>query len=191
MKKFIAGLCLLIALFFPLDLLHTRRPVLSDPQPGVVVDVMDPSLDQFANDWRVEIARRFPTNTVGVLCHGGTFLDNQWVCLAHPNSNHPFELVDDLVKEEQARYPGRTIVLLCCNPAHLQYLGHPGVFYASGSVWCVPDRSNVDTNPFSLATLSAVVSPFDLLPDSPARVVNRSVSEPTVVGNIFEFNESH
>lgn len=110
-------------------------------QPAVVVDVLDPTLEGFAPAWHDEIARRFPTNTVGVLCHGGEFIDGEWIALESRMPEHLIR-VTDLVAKERAKFPGRTIVLLCCNPGHIE-LHASNVFYAQSSVWCIPDRATI------------------------------------------------
>jgi hypothetical protein len=108
---------------------HTGRP-------GVIMEVMDPSLDQFAPLWQKEIGRQF-NNAVGVLCHGGEFINGQWIVSA--KNYGKYQTAQELIKHFQAEYPDRVIVLLACNPAHLK-LGIPGVYYAHSSVWCIPDR---------------------------------------------------
>lgn len=107
------------------------------PTSGVVMEVLDPSLQVFAPMWQKEIARRFP-DAVGVLCHGGEFVDGQWIVSAKAYGRDL--TAQDIARFAQAHYPGRVIVLLCCNPGHLK-LGIPGVYHADDSVWCVPDRA--------------------------------------------------
>lgn len=191
MKKFISAYLSLAAFVLIMILaiapLCSRTPIAVVNQPGVIMDVLDPSLEPFAVAWQTEVARRFPTNTVVVLAHGGSVVDNQWLCLAHPYSTHSIELMDDVVKDEQSRYPGRRIVLLCCNPSHLEFHNHPGVFYASGSVWCVPDRAVSDNGLDAFKTLSRIVGVNELFPTTG---LNRSASEPDNCGSIFEFNEA-
>lgn len=147
-------------------------------QPAVVVDVLDPSLEGFAPAWHDEISRRFPINTVGVLCHGGEFIDGEWIALESRMPEHLIR-VTDLVAKEQAKFPGRTIVLLCCNPGHIE-LHASNVFYAQSSVWCVPDRATGDDPVSNHMKLG-----FEFVSQT------RWQADPDVVGNIFEFVEAH
>lgn len=184
MRKFIhplpfcVGLSLLAALLLGFTLiphlLHSHEPI----GAPVVMDVLDPSLEQFAPMWQEEIGRRFP-RAVGVLCHGGEFIDGQWIVAA--NHFNKYVTAQELVRYEQAHYPDRTVVLLACNPGHL-HLNIPGVFHADSSVWCVPDRF-VDR----VLDVDALVKTLDM--DTPHRV-GRSEEAPDVVGNIYEFVEN-
>lgn len=142
------------------------------PTPQVIMEVLDPSLEEFAPAWEQEIVRRFP-HSVGVLCHGGDAVHGDWLCLPFggPGGCEPIEW---LIAREQAKYPDRTIVLLCCNVHHDLITGHKGVYYAPSSVWCVPDRAAVVSQPDFRFTLDG-----------------RSIAEPDDVGNIFEFNEAN
>lgn len=103
------------------------------------MEVLDPSLAQFAPMWQKEISRRFP-NAVGVLCHGGEFVDGQWIVSAKAYGRDL--TAQDIARFAQAHYPGKTIVLLCCNPGHLK-LGIPGVYHFEDSVFLCP-RSRTD-----------------------------------------------
>jgi hypothetical protein len=106
-------------------------------QPGVIMEVLDPSLESFAPAWKAEIARRFP-HAVGVLVHGGDFIEGQWIVGANLSPHH-LSTTKEVVEHYQKLYPDRTIVLLACNTGHLK-LGIPGVYYFKSSVWCIPDR---------------------------------------------------
>jgi hypothetical protein len=103
--------------------------------PGVIMEVLDPSLDQFAVAWQREVARRFPS-AVAILAHGGDLEQGRWIVKS--NDKH-LETADDVAARYQKLYPGRVIVLLCCNPGHIK-LHVAGVYHFSSSVWCVPDR---------------------------------------------------
>lgn len=105
--------------------------------PAVIVDVKDESLVEYAPAWQREIARRFP-NAVAILCHGGTIIEGQW--LAKTDWKY-CQLVSDVVKAEQVKYPGRTVVILCCDGDHIQLHGLPNVYQALNYVYCVPDRA--------------------------------------------------
>lgn len=171
----------------------TPAPVYLD-RPGVIMEVLDPSLEMYAVGWQKEIARRVP-NAVGVLCHGGDFEQGRWIVAS--DSKH-IQTARDVVLKYKDMYPGRTIVLLSCNPGHIK-LGVPGVLYAHSSVWCVPDRelkpSMSDAE--RMAKLfdhgfwtpkvpdESVPAPVKILPVRP--VVGRSDAMPEIVGNIFEF----
>lgn len=174
---------------------------------GVTIDVLDPGLSFAAPLWKVEIARRFP-DAVGVLCHGGVFIEGEWYGTALTYGH--FTPMADIVRHEQALHPGATIVLLACNVNHLK-LGVPGVYYATDSVWCRPDRSLMpndvladDGGDDDASTLDMVPStrpatrpssplfPGDvwesilpkLIPLKPS--MNRWEADPGVVGNVFE-----
>lgn len=140
--------------------------------PQVVMEVLDPSLEQFALPWRNEIARRFP-HAVGLLVHGGDFVQGQWIVGASTVPGH-VTTVADQVERVRKLYPDRTIVLLACNTGHLK-LGIPGVFYAQSSVWCVPDRG---IKPEMLDEAGGTLD---------GREHSRWDDNPDVVGNIFEF----
>jgi hypothetical protein len=148
------------------------------PMPGVIMEVADPSLEEFAPAWQQEIGRRFP-NAVGILCHGGDFIEGEWIVSAKSFEHHV--TMADLVRHYQAMYPDRTIVVLACNPGHLR-MGIPGVYYAHSSVWCVPDRAlTPDQFPAGEA-----MQTFDSGYEA-STATNRWASNPDVVGNIFEF----
>jgi len=148
---------------------HSSRPV---PRHGVVMEVLDPSLARFAPLWQKEIARRFPY-AVGVLCHGGNFVGDQWIVSATSYGRNL--TAQDIANYEKARYPGRVIVMLCCNPGHLD-LGISGVYFATDSVWCVPDRA-----------LAENLEAGDRLLDSGLEPpLNRWDENPGVVGNVYE-----
>lgn len=146
-------------------------------QPNVIVEVFDHSLDQFVPMWQKEVGRRF-SNAVVVLCHGGDFVRGEWVVGSQPGSGH-IEKVDDVLARVKAQYPGRQLVLLACNTGHLMPKT-PGVYYATASVWCIPDRAitpELMQNHDSLRTIDG---------DSHSRWSD----DPDVVGNIFEFIRS-
>jgi hypothetical protein len=149
---------------------------------SVVMCVDDPSMQDYANDWRTEVSRRFD-NAVVVLCHGTYTLDDTWYIYDRPGTEHPFDSVQKVVAETKARYPGRVIVLLCCNVSHTSLHGMPGVWYAPAEVWLVPDRS------VPMFDRSAVTLDGPLPEDN--TVTNRSVGAPEAVGNIFEFQEAN
>lgn len=160
-------------------------PVLPNPayespviqkHPRVIIEVLDTSLEQFAPMWRDEIARRFDS-AVGILVHGGELFPTEWGVGTFPKPKH----IQDVVKDVQKRYPGRTVVILACNPGHLK-LGIPGVYYAHSSVWCVPDRA-LSPEMFREEKFQMMNGHWlDVKEDLP-----RSKVEPDVVGNIFEF----
>ena len=155
------------------------------PQPNVIVDVLDPSLEQYAPAWRTEVSRRFPTDTVAVLCHGGSVIKGSWIVYNHPGSNYAFESIQDLIHEEQIRYPSRRIILLCCNPSHETLHGFPNVFYSAGSTWCIPDRAMTLEN--SGNATDKLDSEWDLIPAMPTRIPTRWEQDDSASGNIWEF----
>lgn len=155
--------------------------------PPVVMVTFDHSLDQFAPAWQVEIGRRFP-HSVGVLCHGGYFLNGQWIVSA-TSFNH-LVTAQEAVEHVRHDYPDRTIVLLACNTDHLR-LGIPGVYYAHSSVWCVPDRA-IDGSMLDRLTIDQAKGPVVVQPDADDVVgpqKSRWETDPEVVGNIFEFTD--
>jgi hypothetical protein len=83
-KKFcfwLALICLFVCVFTLPKLLPVpgvSPNVQAVAQPRVIMEVLDPSLEQFSTMWRDEIGRRFD-NAVGVLCHGGDFVPGEWV----------------------------------------------------------------------------------------------------------------
>jgi hypothetical protein len=147
-------------------------------QPAVIMCVLDESLEQFAPAWQTEIARRFP-NAVGILCHGGQYELGRWI--VKTDSSH-LMTARDLALVYQHLYPGRTIVLLACNPGHLA-LGIPGVYHFHSSVWCVPDRATGRDDEADRITLDAPAT----RPMTPT--LTRWQRDPDVEGNIFEADE--
>jgi hypothetical protein len=111
--------------------------------------------------WQVEIARRFP-DAYAVAVHGGD-IAGQWL-VQDPDNIAKLISAADLAHRLQARFPGRVIVLLSCNPGHYN-LGIRGVYHAMDSVWFVPDKDADNTQEGRQA-------------------------ERVIVGNIYEFNDN-
>jgi len=150
-----------------------------DNFPGVIMAVQDDSLEQYAPLWQKEIARRFPTKTVGILCHGGDFIEGQFVVKV-ANGDHSIMTAQDLVHHYQKLYPGYQLVLLACN-THALKLGIPGVYYSHSETWCAPDRA-IEENPENeFLTLDKKL-------DGDTSVSHKSRWElyPNVTGNIYE-----
>ena len=102
---------------------------------------MDDTLSQFAPAWTTEVERRFPGSLV-ILTHGSTLVAGHWFILtASSDPQVQGTDVDELLNREAALYPGRAIILLCCNEASYALHGHPNVFYSPSTVWCIPDRA--------------------------------------------------
>jgi hypothetical protein len=179
-----------VVLFFLIGgLFSSTAPVSTPGNPPVVMVVLDPSLEQYSNVWANEIGRRFP-NAVGVLVHGGDFVEDEWIVGTSWRPDRHVTRTVDVVRHYQELYPSRTMVLLACNPGHLK-LGIPGVYYAMSSVWCVPDRA-VDMTVFSTSLQRTLEDgEFDHTfwnpPDIFPKLESRSSKFPDVVGNIFEF----
>lgn len=121
--------------------------------------------DEQVAQWRIEVARKYP-DAVIIVCHGDDE-DGHWVfCPDEAVMVGPIGIVTPLprfsveegIKSVQKQFPGRTIVLITCNPGHY-HLTVPGVVYALDNVWLEPDRFLMD----------------------------RSEKKPNNVGNIFEF----
>lgn len=182
----ILGLAILARILYPdpsssamPPIVQTLCPVHITGGAPCIVDVLDPSLEVYAPMWAAEIQRRFP-HSVAILCHGGDFVEGEWILGTNPGSRH-VERTEDVVRRIVAEYPDRTIVLLACNPGHLR-LNVPGVWYATDSVWCVPDRAlTADMMNSGVGNLTLGGSLLGL--DLPSRWQ----VEPGLVGSIFEF----
>jgi hypothetical protein len=180
-------------------LLPGPKPVIPTA-PDVVVDCLDPSLAKYAPLWEKEVGRRFH-NVVAVLCHGGDQVRGNWIVLDQPGSVPAIGLVQNLIAIEEAKYPGRMVVLLCCNPAHYVLHGFPEVYYSPASVWCEPDRDikpSDFTNGNARAKIDDGDDPDDYDPApvssssvSPADDHSRSEEDYDTTGNIFEFLQAN
>lgn len=163
---FMTVIVIIVALWLsnPVDSAHT-------PYPDVIADVLDPSLDEYAPLWQAEVGRRFH-NAIFVMCHGGDILNGEWLCLPYggPGGGWP---ITKLIAIEQEKYPGRTLVILSCNPKHDALHGYPNVYYAPSSVWCAPDRAVIDGQTMMIGERLTLDG--------------RSSNDPEDCGNIFEF----
>lgn len=181
-------------------------------QPQVIMISLDISLQSYELRWQKEIERRF-SNAVGILVHGTDDVQGEWIVGTAFAPGHKSN-IKDIVETYSKIYPDRTIILLACNTGHLK-LDMPGVYYATGSVWCVPDRQLRSNDLEKLRTLNdkkvAPIEPWwdmpkwdsvprwDIIPNIPALPTpsvskpeskTRWETDPTAVGNIFEFIES-
>lgn len=100
------------------------------------------SMEPYVPLWRAEVARRFP-DAVIIIGHGND-VKGQWqltpdIIIGHFLVPLPPIPVIRAIQEAKAKYPGRTIVVVSCNPGHYK-LTESGVAYALDSVFCVPDR---------------------------------------------------
>lgn len=187
-KSKTSGAILLLAVFFwlgtviALAIQTLRVPVRTVQQPPVIMEVLDPSLGQFEEMWRAEINRKFD-HAVGILVHGGDFVEGQWI--VGTGYGRHVSTVGEVVSHYQHLYPDRTIVLLACNPGHID-LHMPGVYYAKSSVWCVPDRALTPAMMSNGKSLQHLGFPF-LSGDVEVPRPSRWALEPDVVGNIYEF----
>lgn len=186
-KRIVLGLAVYV---FFVGLILMLTPHKADPtspvNPPVIMEVLDPSLMPFAPAWQTEIGRRFP-HAVGILCHGGYFLEGQWI-VSGTSYGH-LVTAQEAVWHVQQQYPDRTIVLLACNTDHLK-LNLPGVYYAHSSVWCVPDRA-VDGSMLDRLTIDQAKGGVIVNPDADDIVgpqKSRWETDPEVVGNVFEFS---
>lgn len=158
--------------------------------PDVIMRVLDPTLEDGVQLWQAEIGRRFH-NAVGIVVHGGDFVQGEWIVEGNYASGNHVRSVTDVVREAQALFPDRTIVLVSCNPGHIK-LGIAGVYYAMSSVWVVPDR---DVTPdVGHERLMATIGNEDCLgndesgsPSTGAPEPSRWQQFPDDAGNIFEF----
>lgn len=137
MKKFVIAAVVLALLLVGLMFVFSgyRLRAVTAASPPVIFKTYDPTLEKYNIGWSKEVQRRFP-NSVVVAVHGGEKIEGEWFVNTQPYQKRAAVLC----REVQALYPDRTVVLIACNPGHLK-LGVPGVFYATDSVWCVPDRA--------------------------------------------------
>lgn len=168
----ILGFCCFIGIMAERD--SVPAPVHSDyvAGPGVIMEVLDPSLEPYAVAWQREVARRFPS-AVAILAHGGDLEQGRWIIQA--DGKH-LQTADDIAAKYRALYPGRVIVLLSCNPGHIK-LHVPGVYHFHASVWCVPDRATGKND---------IAEFMDLDGGHPHDDAPRWESCPEDEGNIFE-----
>lgn len=170
-KKSVAAISLFFGLFLYTFISSQPKTGPLD-QPAVIVEFLDPSLEQFVPAWKTEVGRRF-NNAIVLLVHGGDFVEGEWVVGASIAPHHVTR-IQDVVHRYQKLYPKRTMIVLACNTGHL-HLGVPGVYYAHSSVWCIPDRGiSPDMFKRSGQTLDGKTS-------------SRRQADSDVVGNIFEF----
>lgn len=153
-------------------------------RPNVVMETLDPSLEPYEAMWEREISRRFD-NAVGILVHGGDFVEGQWIVGSHVQPWRHVTPIQEIVRNVQKKYPGRTVVVLACNTGHLK-LGIPGVYYAHSSVWCVPDRE-LRPEMFQAAVARQTLGSILIIPSRPLHQSTRWEEMPDLVGNIFEF----
>jgi len=167
----IAGLCAIIVGVGAGRLLLRPFPPVSSPPSVYVYDgvkverqVEGQQYDKFVEAWKIEVARRFPDALLFV-CHGSTGFDittgeKGWYLFPEAQGRIPVR-VDVALRGIKVANPGRTIVLLSCNPDHFRLTGLSNVYYALDAIWLWPDKNVEDTS--------------------------RIRAEPRVVGNIFEF----
>lgn len=142
MDRFLIILAILIGGCAPLR--TTTRPTTRAAHPWdvrVTVVLLSKSTACGTEGWRQEAFERFGP-CVLVAGHGGMAL-SQW-CIApdegdYAHSGPIWIPVDWVIKWVKAENPKTKIVLAVCNPAHVKLLD-VDVFYASNSIWTVPDR---------------------------------------------------
>lgn len=160
------------------------RPARHTDGPDVIVEVLDSSLDEYVNPWKIEVARRFH-HAVVILGHGGDFVQGEWITQGSAIPGHVIH-VQDLVRMVQAKYPDRVVILLACNTGHVR-LGIPGVYYSESPVWCLPDRAiTPDMAQGTLAYRTLDMGIFDDTPSNGPRL-SRWQLEPDDTGNVYEF----
>lgn len=152
--------------------------------PRVIVEVLDPSLDQFAPLWEREIARRFD-NAVAIFVHGGDFVEGEWIVGTSYAPMRHVTPIRQIVERYRRLYPNRTVVVLACNTGHLP-IGIPGVYYARSLVWCVPDRE-LTHEMFQSAIAGRKFLNGAAVNRKFADGMTRWQADPDAVGNIFEF----
>jgi len=109
-------------------------------QPRVIMVSLDPSLDRFNRMWADEIGRRFD-NALGIIVHGGDFVEGEWIVGAHFRPDIHITPMSEIIERYRKLYPNRAIILLACNTGHVTLTGYSNTFYFKNSVWCVPDRA--------------------------------------------------
>lgn len=143
---------------------------LLQPAPVYVYDgikaelyVEGPQYTLVIEQWKREVARRFPTALV-VVCHGNQGKEivknaEDWYMYPETPGCIPVR-VRDKALELKRLYPNRPIVFLTCNPSGVR-LNIPGVWHALNNVWLTPDKNVEDTSGIR--------------------------AEPQIVGSIYEF----
>lgn len=122
----------LIPLIFALLVGCVALPPQIPPPAGPIV--LSANTGNTARLWQREAARRF-VNPVVVICHGAE-LNGSWY--AFPDAPMRPMPVEAMAQTVHAIYPGRPVVLICCN-ARGCTLHVKGVWYAKDIVWCIPD----------------------------------------------------
>jgi hypothetical protein len=173
----------LLAALFAFPLLYKSA---APSGPSVVIECLDRSLEGYATYWQNEIGRRYP-NSVGILVHGGDFIEGQWIVGSHFAPHRHVTPIQEIVQHYQKLYPTRKVVLLACNTGHLK-LGIKGVPYAMASVWCIPDRE-LKPEHFATATQTIDQGGIVIITNRKLDTRTRWQTRPDVVGNIFEFVE--
>jgi len=142
--------------------------------------------------WATEVARRFP-NSVVLLLHGGNKTPDEWYVEDSPNAGYgrtctPVEI---FLAKEREEYPGRTLVLISCNPLHLALHGFANVWYSPDETWVVPDRAlTKEMMSESRFVDRKLDDPEDDIHfDEPPTTVGQTrwVTDPGVTGNVYEF----
>lgn len=148
--------------------LRSVYPVV-DGRAKVDMVVLAESLERGKNLWAAEVERHYP-GAVGVLCHGQD-VDGKWTLFPdHLDIDFSMfpEIVTRVVQDKpipvaeevatlKAAYPGRLIVLVVCNPHHHR-LNVTGVVYALDSVYVVPDRIRLVSDPEAVGNIFEFVS---------------------------------
>jgi len=183
LRGFLYVIAVLSVLIGTLTVINTYNPAVPSG-PRVVMETLDPSLEQFEAMWRDEIGRRFD-NAVGVLVHGGDFVEGQWIAGTHVRPDKHVTLMTKVVEDAKKKHSGRTVVLLACNTGNLK-LGIPGVFYATSSVWCIPDRA-IRPEMYQNANFRQTLGGIVILPSKSFHQMTRWEWQPDYVGNVWEF----
>jgi hypothetical protein len=167
---------------------HSRFATQHVSAPTSII-IGDPDLIGVAGEmWKTEAARRFP-NCVILLAHGQ---DLSGVFYTFPDgilqTGRPVETEMDLLQSE---YPGRTVLILSCNPEGVAIHGHKGCYYFPNSVWVIPDRDTADEGiqglvPLMLGGVWHVPHHADENPFESPKPVNRWATDSGVCGNVFE-----
>lgn len=126
-------LILLVALV--LGCVGDRRELVGPIQVWDAV-LLSPGMAQYTVGWEREAQKRF-SEPLLVMGHGNDFLGSWCVWASVGGQEVPIP-VEWMVGTVQEAHPGRTIVLIVCNP-HGEKLKGSNVWYARRSVWLVPN----------------------------------------------------
>lgn len=126
----------------------------ADTAPRIDYVLLSESIAPFVDMWRDEVSRRY-SNAVVVFVHGDD-RQGQWVVIPdviepadgllaamgfHEQVRHlDARPIRQVINDVKARFPGRHIVMVTCNPGRYRLDDVDGVSYSLDNIWLVPDR---------------------------------------------------